>query len=166
MRIPILINLLKKGHDLAIISNAGTPGISDPAYKLIREAIKKEIKVESIPGVSAAIAALISSGLPTDRFLFEGFLPPKKGRKNQISKNKEVNATLIYFENPKRLKRTLKDLLDVLGDRPAVIARELTKIHEEIKRGTIKNILTALDDKTIRGECVILIGKNNQNVYF
>ena len=166
MRIPILINLLKKGHDLAIISNAGTPGISDPAYKLIRAAIKKEIKVESIPGVSAAIAALISSGLPTDRFLFEGFLPPKKGRKNQISKNKEVNATLIYFENPKRLKRTLKDLLDVLGDRPAVIARELTKIHEEIKRGTIKNILTELDDKTIRGECVILIGKNNQNVYF
>ncbi len=165
-RIPILINHLEKGHDLAVISNAGTPGISDPAYKLIREAIKKEIKVESIPGVSAAIAALISSGLPTDRFLFEGFLPPKKGRKNQISKNKEVNATLIYFENPKRLKRTLKDLLDVLGDRPAVIARELTKIHEEIKRGTIKNILTALDDKTIRGECVILIGKNNQNVYF
>ena len=165
-RIPIIIDHLLNGNDLALISDAGTPGISDPAYKLIREAIKEEITVESIPGASASLAALISSGLPTDRFIFEGFLPPKKGRKARISRVKGEQATLIYYESPKRLQRTLKDLLDELGDRPAVVSRELTKLHEEIKRGTLSELLSYFKTRTLRGECVILIGKNDQNVYF
>ena len=165
-RIPIIIDHLLNGNDLALISDAGTPGISDPAYKLIREAIKEEITIESIPGASASLAALISSGLPTDRFIFEGFLPPKKGRKARISRVKGEQATLIYYESPKRLQRTLKDLLDGLGDRPAVVSRELTKLHEEIKRGTLSELLSYFKTRSLRGECVILIGKNDQNVYF
>ena len=165
-RIPIIIDHLLNGNDLALISDAGTPGISDPAYKLIREAIKEEITIESIPGASASLAALISSGLPTDRFIFEGFLPPKKGRKARISRVKDEQATLIYYESPKRLQRTLKDLLDGLGDRPAVVSRELTKLHEEIKRGTLSELLSYFKTRSLRGECVILIGKNDQNVYF
>ena len=165
-RIPIIIDQLLNGNDIAMISDAGTPGISDPAYKLIREAIKEEITIESIPGASASLAALISSGLPTDRFIFEGFLPPKKGRKSRISKIKDENATIILYESPKRLQRTLNDLLEVLGDRPAVVSRELTKLHEEIKRGTLSELLSYFMTKTTRGECVILIGKNDQNVYF
>jgi 16S rRNA (cytidine1402-2'-O)-methyltransferase len=165
-RIPIIIDQLLNGNDIAVISDAGTPGISDPAYKLIREAIKENITIESIPGVSASLAALISSGLPTDRFIFEGFLPPKKGRKSRISKIKDEKATIILYESPKRLKRTLKDLLEVLGDRPAVVSRELTKLHEEIKRGTLSELLSHFKAKTPRGECVILIGKYDQNVYF
>ena len=129
-------------------------------------AIKEEITVESIPGASASLAALISSGLPTDRFIFEGFLPPKKGRKARISRVKDEQATLIFYESPKRLQRTLKDLLDELGDRPAVVSRELTKLHEEIKRGTLSELLSYFKTRTLRGECVILIGKNDQNVYF
>ena len=165
-RIPIIIDHLLNGNDLALISDAGTPGISDPAYKLIREAIKEEITIESIPGASASLAALISSGLPTDRFIFEGFLPPKKGRKARISRVKDEQATLIYYESPKRLQRTLKDLLDELGDLPAVVSRELTKLHEEIKRGTLSELLSYFKTRSLRGECVILIGKNDQNVYF
>ena len=165
-RIPIIIDHLLNGNDLALISDAGTPGISDPAYKLIREAIKEEITIESIPGASASLAALISSGLPTDRFIFEGFLPPKKGRKARISRVKDEQATLIFYESPKRLQRTLKDLLDELGDRPAVVSRELTKLHEEIKRGTLSELLSYFKTRSLRGECVILIGKNDQNVYF
>ncbi|HJM33354.1 MAG: 16S rRNA (cytidine(1402)-2'-O)-methyltransferase [Candidatus Marinimicrobia bacterium] len=165
-RIPIIIDHLLNGNDLALISDAGTPGISDPAYKLIREAIKEEITIESIPGASASLAALISSGLPTDRFIFEGFLPPKKGRKARISRVRGEQATLIYYESPKRLQRTLKDLLDGLGDRPAVVSRELTKLHEEIKRGTLSELLSYFKTRSLRGECVILIGKNDQNVYF
>ncbi|MEC9050453.1 MAG: 16S rRNA (cytidine(1402)-2'-O)-methyltransferase [Candidatus Neomarinimicrobiota bacterium] len=165
-RIPFIIDQLLNGNDIAVISDAGTPGISDPAYKLIRVAIKENITIESIPGVSASLAALISSGLPTDRFIFEGFLPPKKGRKSRISKIKDEKATIILYESPKRLKRTLKDLLEVLGDRPAVVSRELTKLHEEIKRGTLSELLSYFTVKTPRGECVILIAKNDQNVYF
>ncbi len=165
-RIPIIIDQLLNGNDIAVISDAGTPGISDPAYKLIRVAIKENITIESIPGVSASLAALISSGLPTDRFIFEGFLPPKKGRKSRISNIKDEKATIILYESPKRLKRTLKDLLEILGDRPAVVSRELTKLHEEIKRGTLSELLSYFTAKTPRGECVILIGKYDQNVYF
>ena len=127
-RIPYLINHLKSGLDLAVVTDAGTPGISDPAYKLVREVINNKIEVQSIPGSSAFLAALSSSGLPTDRFLFEGFLPPKKGRKKRLSKIKNIDATLIYYESPRRLYKTLLELYDLLGDRPAVVSRELTKL--------------------------------------
>jgi 16S rRNA (cytidine1402-2'-O)-methyltransferase len=165
-RIPKIIDHLNSGKDLAVITDAGTPGISDPAYKLIREAIANDIIIEAIPGASALLAALVSSGLPTDRFIFEGFLPPKKGRKGRINQVKDEPATLIYYESPKRIQRTLKQLLEELGDRPAVVARELTKIYEEIKRGTLSELLSYFTTKPPKGECVILVGKDDPNVYF
>ena len=165
-RIPKIIDHLNNGKDLAVITDAGTPTISDPAYKLIREALLHDITVESIPGASASLAALVSSGLPTDRFIFEGFLPPRKGRKARINRIKDEPATIIYYESPKRIKRTLKHLLEYLGNRPAVVARELTKLHEEIKRGTLSELLTYFTTKPPKGECVILVGKDDPNVYF
>ena len=165
-RIPKLMDHLKRGKDLAVITDAGTPGISDPAYRLVREAITLSISVESLPGPSAFLAGLTSSGLPTDRFIFEGFLPPKKGRKKRMLSVENEEATLIYYESPSRLLRTLKQLKETLGDRPAVVARELTKLHEEIKRGTLSELFTYFDKKKARGECVILVGKNDENVYF
>ena len=165
-RIPKLMDHLKGGNDLAVITDAGTPGISDPAYRLVREAITLSISVESLPGPSAFLAGLTSSGLPTDRFIFEGFLPPKKGRKKRMLSVENEEATLIYYESPSRLLRTLKQLKETLGDRPAVVARELTKLHEEIKRGTLSELFTYFAKKKARGECVILVGKNDENVYF
>ncbi len=165
-RIPKIIDHLNSGKDIAVITDAGTPGISDPAYKLIREALLHNIIIESIPGASASLAALVSSGLPTDRFLFEGFLPPKKGRKTRLARVKDEQATLIYYESPKRLQRTLKQLLDELGDRPAVVARELTKLYEEVKRGKLSDLLSYYIQKPPKGECVILVGKDDPNVYF
>ncbi len=165
-RIPKLMDHLKGGNDLAVITDAGTPGISDPAYRLVREAITLSITVESLPGPSAFLAGLTSSGLPTDRFIFEGFLPPKKGRKKRMLSVENEEATLIYYESPSRLLRTLKQLKETLGDRPAVVARELTKLHEEIKRGTLSELFTYFDKRKARGECVILVGKNDENVYF
>ena len=165
-RIPKLMDHLKGGNDLAVITDAGTPGISDPAYRLVREAITHSINIESIPGPSAFLAGLSSSGLPTDRFIFEGFLPSKKGRKKRMLSVENEEATLIYYESPSRLLRTLKQLKETLGDRPAVVARELTKLYEEIKRGTLSELYSYFDKKKPRGECVILVGKNDENVYF
>ncbi len=149
-----------------MITDAGTPGISDPAYKLIRGAIDASVSVSPVPGPSAVIAALVSSGLPTDRFIFEGFLPPKKGRRKRILSMIDENATVVLYESPKRLVRTLNDLLNEMGDRPAVIGREITKIHEEMHRGTISDLISYFSSHPAKGECVIMIGKNNPNVYF
>ena len=158
--------VLKKGDNVALITDAGTPGISDPAYKLIRKAIEIGCKVESMPGPSAVIASLVSSGLPTDRFIFEGFLPPKKGRKRRIENLKEETATIVLYESNRRLQRTIKQLLDIMGDRPAVICRELTKVHEETIRGTLSSLLNLQSERKLKGECVLLIGKDDKNVYF
>jgi 16S rRNA (cytidine1402-2'-O)-methyltransferase len=122
-RIPQIIAHLNDGKDVAVISDAGTPGISDPAYKLTRAAITADIKVETIPGPSAVLASLIASGLPSDRFLFEGFLPPKKGRKKRLNALKDEQATIIFYESPRRLKRTLQYIGEIIGDRPAVVTR-------------------------------------------
>ena len=165
-RIPKIVDHLKSGKDCAVITDAGTPGISDPAYRLVREALNHSITVEAVPGASAILAALVASGLPTDRFIFEGFLPPKKGRKKRISRVASEAATLIYYESPKRLLKTLKQLNGICGDRPAVVARELTKLHEEIIRGTLSELCTYFSINTPKGECVILVGKNDKNVYF
>lgn len=165
-RIPQLIQQLQHGDSLALVTDAGTPGVSDPAYKLIRAALEKGIKVEAIPGPSAALAALVSSGLPTDRFLFEGFLPARKGRKKRLEALRELDATLIFFESSQRLVRTLRDCFAVFGDRPAVVARELTKIHEEVIRGTLSEVLSYFNHTPPRGECTLLIGKNDAHVYF
>ncbi len=165
-RIPQIIKKINKGVDCALITDAGTPGISDPAYKLIRRAIDENIKVESIPGPNAVITSLTASGLPTDRFLFEGFLPNKKNRKSRLERLKKEDATLIFFENPNRLRRTLKDIQIFLGDRPAVIAREMTKIHEEYIRGTVSQLISYTEKNKLKGECVLLIGKDKNSVYF
>ena len=158
-------NLLS-GHQVAVITDAGTPAISDPAYKLVRQAIKVGCNIESIPGPSAVLASLVSSGLPTDRFIFEGFLPPKKGRKKRLENLINESGTIIIYENTLRLNRTIKQILDIIGDRPAVICRELTKIHEEKIRGTLSSLLDLLNRKKLKGECVLLIGKDDKNVYF
>lgn len=165
-RIKQIMATLSNGMDVAVISDAGTPAISDPSYKLIREAISIGAKIESIPGASAVLAALVSSGLPTDRFIFEGFLPPKKGRKKRIENIANENATIVIYESKNRLQRTIKQLLDILGDRPAVICRELTKLHEQFIRGTLSSLLNRVVGETLKGEIVLLIGKNDKNVYF
>ena len=165
-RIPQIISNLIKGNNIALISDAGTPGISDPAYRLIREAIAEHITVESIPGPTAFIAGMVSSGLPTDRILFEGFLPPKKGRKKRLMNLVDEDATIVFYESPYRLIKTLKEIFEVLGDRPAVIARELTKMNEEIIRGTVSDLLSYFSNNKPRGEFVIMIGKNDTNVFF
>ena len=112
------------------------------------------------------MASLVSSGLPTDRFIFEGFLPPKKGRKKRLENFINESGTIIIYENTLRLNRTIKQILDIIGDRPAVICRELTKIHEEKIRGTLSSLLDLLNRKKLKGECVLLIGKDDKNVYF
>ena len=165
-RIPQLLKHLESGKDVAVVTDAGTPGVSDPAYKLIRSVIQIEVKVEPIPGPSAFLTALVASGLPTDRFLFVGFLPPKKGRRKKLSDLASYEATLIFYENPKRVVKTLSDIATFLGDRPAVVGRELTKVHEEIIRGTISELLSYFSRESPRGECVIMIGKDDPNVYF
>ena len=165
-RIPKIIETLHMGSDVAIITDAGTPGVSDPAYKLVRAAIEEGLRVEAIPGSSALLAALVSSGLPTDRFLFEGFIPSKKGRKKRLESIQDDQATIVFFESPHRVVKTLNDIYEVLGDRPAVLARELTKLHEEIIRGTVSELLTYFARKSPRGECVLMIGKDDPHVYF
>jgi len=158
-------NLLN-GHHVAVITDAGTPAISDPAYKLVRQAIKVGCNIESIPGPSAVLASLVSSGLPTDRFIFEGFLPPKKGRKKRLENLINESGTIIIYENTLRLNRTIRQIIEIIGDRPAVICRELTKFHEEKIRGTLSSLLDLLNRKKLKGECVLLIGKDDKNVYF
>ena len=166
IRIPQIIAHLSDCKDVAVISDAGTPGSSDPAYKLTRAAITADIKVETIPGPSAVLAGLIASGLPSDRFLFEGFLPPKKGRKKRLNALKNEQATIIFYESPRRLKRTLQDIGDIIGDRPAVVTRELTKMNEEIIRGTVSKLLSYFSKHEPRGEIVLIIGKPDPNVFF
>ena len=165
-KIEIMKQKLLSGCDVAVITDAGTPAISDPAYKLVRAAINISCRVESIPGPSAVLASLVASGLPTDRFIFEGFLPPKKGRKKRIENLINESGTIIIYDNILRLKKTIKQMLEIIGDRPAVICRELTKMHEEIIRGTLSSLLELMDSQTLKGECVLLIGKDDKNVYF
>ncbi len=159
-KIPQVINLLQNGKNVALVSDAGTPAISDPGFKLIRECVKEGIKVISIPGASSVVSALVSSGLPTDKFIFLGFLPQKPGHRIKLLQNlKEslniLNSTVIIFESPYKLQRSLSDMQEVFGDIEITIARELTKIHEEVKKDKISNILEYYKKGT-KGEIVIL----------
>ena len=165
-RIPQILDHLISGKNIAVVTDAGTPGISDPAYKLIRATIENHIKVESIPGASASVTALSASGLPTDRFLFEGFLPHRKGRQKKLERLANLEATIIFYESPMRLIRTLNDILEFIGDRPAVIGRELTKVHEEYQRGKVSELINYFKENKPRGEFVVMIGKDDKNVYF
>jgi 16S rRNA (cytidine1402-2'-O)-methyltransferase len=158
-KIPHLITHLKNGLSIALISDAGTPTISDPGYKLVTAVAGERIKVIPIPGCSAAIAGLSVSGLPTDSFLFLGFPPKKQQKQHQaLEAAKNQSATLIFYESPKRIKTLSENMMTVLGDRRACLAREITKLHEEYIRGTLSEIIQELDRKeTIKGECVLFV---------
>ncbi|MGI9499228.1 MAG: 16S rRNA (cytidine(1402)-2'-O)-methyltransferase [Geminicoccaceae bacterium] len=157
---PRILDHLARGKSVALASDAGTPLVSDPGYKLVRDVIEAGYEVLAVPGPSAALAALVVSGLPTDRFLVAGFLPPKAAaRKRAIEELADVPTTLIWFESPQRLAATLIDLADCLGPRPAAIARELTKAFEEVRRGSLPDLASVLaSEKPPRGEIVIVVG--------
>ena len=169
---PYLVEILKNGQDIALVSDAGMPGISDPGYVLINLALNNNIKIIPIPGVSALITALVVSGLPTDKFVFEGFLPRKiKERKRYFKRLKNEERTIIFYETPHRLKRALKDMLEILGDRKIVIARELTKKYEEIIRGKLNLVLSEMNTKEIKGEITLIVQggikeKGNDTIVF
>jgi 16S rRNA (cytidine1402-2'-O)-methyltransferase len=154
---PILIKKLLEGENIAIVSDSGTPGISDPGGKLIREAIKKDIKVTAIPGAAAFLTALVSSGLDTGKFVFEGFLSNKKNRrKNQLAYLKDEKRTIVIYESPHRIKAFLEDFIDIYGNRQLAVARELTKTYEDVLRGSAREILNCFADKKPKGEFVIV----------
>ena len=154
---PNLIKLLKSGKSIAVISDAGTPGISDPAFYIVREAIKEDIIIEAIPGPTAFVPALIISGLPTDRFVFEGFLPPKKGRQTRLKILAEEKRTIILYESAKRLIKTLNQLLEFFGNRRISIVREITKKFEQVYRGTLEDFVHRPESLKLKGEFVIII---------
>ncbi len=152
-----IIGKILSGLSVALITDAGTPGISDPGYTLVRDAIESNVEVIPIPGPTAFVAALSASGLRTDRFLFEGFLPLKKGRQTKLRSLSNEQRTIVFYESPHRIEKTLKELGSCLGDRKCVVARELTKIHESFYRGTLLQILDLIDKSEKRGEFVIIV---------
>jgi 16S rRNA (cytidine1402-2'-O)-methyltransferase len=153
-----LADQMAAGKVIALLTDAGTPGISDPAYLLVRECIKNNIKVECLPGATAFVPALVNSGLPMDSFCFEGFLPLKKGRQTFLKRMALEERTMIFYESPMRLLRTLKDLAEYLGDdRQCCVSRELTKKFEENKRGTLQEVFDHFNAKTVKGEIVITV---------
>jgi len=157
-RIPELIRHLETGEAVALISDAGTPLISDPGYRLVREAATRDIRIVPVPGPSAVMAALSVSGLPTDRFTFVGFLPRKASkRKKELQKLTELTHTVVIFESPYRLLKTLQDMAEIMGDRQVVVCRELTKKFEEILRGIPAELLKILSDRTIKGEITLVV---------
>ncbi|MCK9390626.1 MAG: 16S rRNA (cytidine(1402)-2'-O)-methyltransferase [Syntrophales bacterium] len=160
-----LIEKMVAGKDIAYVSDAGTPGISDPGFHLIREAIHAGIRVVPVPGVSAVVAALSASGLPMHNFVFHGFLPSKITQRRDILKMCEAEKrTMVFYESPQRLKACLKDMREIMGPRRLVVARELTKIHEEFIRGTIDDVEKELEERNIKGEITLIIeGKINNS---
>ncbi len=153
-----IVEQLKNGVVIALVSDAGTPAISDPGYLLVRECIKAGIKVECLPGATAFVPALVNSGIPSDHFTFEGFLPHKKGRQTRLEKLAREEKTMIFYESPFRLLKTLTQLSEYFGeDRYGCVSRELTKIFEENVRGTLKELITHFGQKSIKGEIVIII---------
>ncbi|MFZ0614273.1 MAG: 16S rRNA (cytidine(1402)-2'-O)-methyltransferase [Desulfobacterales bacterium] len=159
VRAPQLIEKLEAGLSVAVVSNAGTPSVSDPGYRLVASAVARRIPVSPVPGVSAAMAALSVSGLPTDAFVFVGFLPRKKGRRTeQLHALGTESRTLIFYESPRRVARLLEDLLTIFGDRPAVLGREMTKLHEEFLRGRLSEVSALLAARAdIKGECTLVV---------
>lgn len=153
--------LFNEGKSIAVVSDAGTPNISDPGFRLVKTAIECGAKIVSVPGAAAFVSALVVSGLPTDEFYFGGFLPSKKNaRRAKFMSIKEIPATLIFYESPHRIAESLCDARDVLGEREAVVARELTKLHEEILRGRLSELIDEFSRREARGEIVLLIDRN------
>lgn len=153
-----IINRLLTGETIALVTDAGTPGISDPGYLLIRECLKNNIEVECLPGATAFVPALVNSGFPCDRFIFEGFLPVKKGRQTKLKQLAENELTAIFYESPHRLVKTLEQFAEIYGnEKNASVSRELTKLFEETQRGTLIELITYFKEKTIKGEIVIVV---------
>lgn len=153
-----IVERLKAGQTVALISDAGTPGISDPGFFLAREAVKAGIEVQTLPGPTACIPALVSSGLPCDRFCFEGFLPQKKGRQTHLESLREEPRTMVFYESPYRLLKTLQQLADVMGsERQVSVCREISKVHEESVRGTLAEVIAHFTQTEPRGEIVIVL---------
>ncbi len=153
-----LLDEVRAGKSVAVITDAGSPGISDPAYRIVRTAIDNGVTVIPLPGASAIIPAITASGLPTDRFFFEGFLPHKSGaRRNRLEKLKELDHTLVFYESPHRIEKTIGDILEVLGDRPMCLARELSKVYEEFIRGKASEVLAQIKRKPVKGEIVLIV---------
>ena len=153
-----VIDRLQSGMDIALITDAGTPGISDPGFLLVREAVRCGIPVETLPGATAFVPALVNSGLPCDQFTFIGFLPHKKGRQTAIRALAAERRTMILYESPHRLVKTLEALIDALGpDRQACVCREISKLHEENARGTLADLLAHFSAKEVRGEIVLIL---------
>jgi 16S rRNA (cytidine1402-2'-O)-methyltransferase len=156
-----LVDLLVEGTNVAVVSDAGTPGISDPGFRLVRLAIARELSVVPVPGPSALITALVASGMPTDEFFFGGFLPARSGaRQARLNELRSIPSTLIFYEAPHRLAATLSDAHEILGERQAVVARELTKLHEEIRRGRLSELAARFSSgENARGEIVLIIDR-------
>lgn len=154
------------GETIALISDAGTPAISDPGYLLVRACIDADVEVECLPGATALIPALVNSGLPNDRFCFEGFLPPKKGRQKKLLQLAEEERTMVFYESPYKLIKSLEQFAEFFGpDRQASVSRELTKIYEETQRGTVTELATYFKSKPVKGEIVIVVaGKKEKTV--
>jgi 16S rRNA (cytidine1402-2'-O)-methyltransferase len=153
-----LVEQMLAGKTMALITDAGTPAISDPAFLLVRECIKNEVKVECLPGATAFVPALVNSGIPSNRFCFEGFLPLKKGRQTMMKKLAEEDRTMIFYESPVRLVKTLEEFIQYFGaDRQCSVSRELTKMFEENKRGTLQEVAVHFKQKTVKGEIVIVV---------
>ncbi|MDN3203847.1 16S rRNA (cytidine(1402)-2'-O)-methyltransferase [Algoriphagus sediminis] len=159
-----IIERMKEGVTFALVSDAGTPAISDPGFLLVREVIESGLSVQSLPGATAFVPALVNSGLPADRFTFEGFLPHKKGRKTRIDQLAEETRTMIFYESMHRLIKTLNQLAEVLGsDRQASVSREITKLHEETVRGTLTEIANYYESNPLKGELVLVVaGKSSK----
>lgn len=153
-----IVERLKGGATVALISDAGTPGISDPGFYLVREAVRAGIEVQCLPGATAFVPALVSSGLPCDRFAFEGFLPPKKGRQTKLESLREEQRTMIFYESPYRLLKTLQQLAEVFGaERQASVCREISKLHEESVRGSLEELVAHFTETEPRGEIVLIV---------
>ena len=153
-----LVEQLEGGAKVAMVSDAGTPGISDPGFLLVREAIKKDIVVETLPGATAFVPALVNSGLPCDKFIFEGFLPHKKGRQTRLTILAEETRTIVFYESPHRINKSLTQMIEYFGaDRRCSVARELSKMFEEHQRGTLTEVLAHYEAKPAKGEIVVIV---------
>ena len=154
-----IVNRIKAGETVALISDAGTPGISDPGFLIVRECVKSGIEVQCLPGATAFVPALVASGLPDERFCFEGFLPQKKGRVTRLTSLQEEKRTMIFYESPYRLVKTLTQFAEFFGaERPVSVCREISKIHEESVRGTLTEVIAHFTQNEPRGEIVIVLG--------
>ncbi|MGO9139106.1 MAG: 16S rRNA (cytidine(1402)-2'-O)-methyltransferase [Syntrophales bacterium] len=159
----VLISKMIEGMDVAMVSDAGTPGISDPGYVLVKKAIAEGIEIIPVPGASAVVTALSVSGLPTDSFAFYGFLPSRSGKRRQfLSTIKDEAKTLVCYESPKRLIESLRDMGEVLGNRDVVVLREMTKVFEEIIRGTVQDVINQLQGRAVKGEVTLVIGRREK----